>query len=98
MQNSFYEQDRPDSESRESRIKRLIYRAIYTGMKETDLLLGQFAQLHLHSLDDTGLEAFEVLLEAGDPNIFAWVRGDIETPEAYDTPVLDMIKDFRKKP
>ena len=52
-------------------------------MKETDLLLGQFAQLHLHSLDDMGLEAFEVLLEAGDPNIFAWVRGDIETPEAY---------------
>jgi succinate dehydrogenase flavin-adding protein (antitoxin of CptAB toxin-antitoxin module) len=37
---------------------------------------------------------FEALLEAGDPSIFAWVRGDEQVPAEFDGLVLDMIKDF----
>lgn len=74
--------------------KRLIYRASYTGMKETDLLLGQFAKLHLPSLERDDLDAFEALLDAGDPSIFAWVRGDEAVPAQYDTAVFQLIKDF----
>ncbi|MGB1528083.1 MAG: succinate dehydrogenase assembly factor 2, partial [Candidatus Puniceispirillaceae bacterium] len=38
--------------ARQVRVKRLIYRSSYTGMKETDLLLGQFAARHLPELSD----------------------------------------------
>ena len=64
-----------DKDARNHRIKRLIYRASYTGMKETDLLLGQFAKCYLPDSSDAELDEFQALLDAGDPNIFAWVRG-----------------------
>lgn len=83
------------SETDEMMRRRLIYRASYTGMKETDLLLGQFAKRHLPDLDRAGLVEFEALLDAGDPSIFAWVRGDEEVPEIYDGPVLALIKEFQ---
>ena len=83
-------------ETRQARVRRLIYRSSYTGMKETDLLLGQFAKLHLANLDDTELDHYEALLEAGDPSIFAWVRGDEAVPAEFDTRVLALISDFNK--
>ena len=82
------------SDIRELRIRRLVYRASYTGMKETDLLLGQFAKKHLTLLTDEQLDLFEALLDAGDPSIFAWVRGDEEVPSHFDNSVLELIKDF----
>ena len=82
------------SDSTEIRVRRLVYQASYTGMKETDLLLGQFAENHLPNLTDEQLDMFEALLEAGDQSIFAWVRGDEQVPAEFDGPVLDMIKDF----
>ena len=83
------------SETDEMMRRRLIYRASYTGMKETDLLLGQFAKRHLPDLDRAGLVEFEALRDAGDPSIFAWVRGDEEVPGIYDGPVLALIKEFQ---
>ena len=81
-------------DSKEKRVRRLVYQASYTGMKETDLLLGQFAKKHLPNLTDEQLDMFEALLDAGDPSIFAWVRGDEDVPAEFQDPVLDMIKDF----
>ena len=80
--------------ARQIRVKRLIYRSSYTGMKETDLLLGQFAARHLSELSDDQLDMFEALLDAGDPRILAWVQGDEEVPEAFQGTVIDLIKKF----
>ena len=79
-----------------NRVRRLIYQASYTGMKETDLLLGHFAKMHLPHLNEADLTDFENLLEAGDPAIYAWVMGNAPLPEAYDTPVFHLIKEFKK--
>ena len=80
--------------AREVRVKRLIYRSSYTGMKETDLLLGQFAARHLTELSDNELDMFEALLDVGDPRILAWVQGDEKVPEAFQGTVIDLIKNF----
>ena len=80
--------------ARQARVKRLIYRSSYTGMKETDLLLGQFAARHLTELSDNELDMFEALLDAGDPRILAWVQGDEQVPEAFQGTVIDLIKNF----
>ena len=80
--------------ARQVRVKRLIYRSSYTGMKETDLLLGQFAARHLTELSDNELDMFEALLDVGDPRILAWVQGDEKVPEAFQGTVIDLIKNF----
>ena len=80
-----------------NRVRRLIYQASYTGMKETDLLLGHFAKMHLPHLSDSDLTDFENLLEAGDPAIYAWVMGNAPLPKPYDTRVFHLIKEFKKQ-
>ena len=65
-------------------------------MKETDLLLGHFAAVHLETLDDQGLDDFEALLDAGDDRIYAWVMGNDRVPDTHDTPVFALIKSFKE--
>ena len=77
------------------RARRLVYQSSYTGMKETDLLLGHFAKTHLADLCDADLTDFENLLTAGDQWIYAWVTGTEPVPDAYDTAVFKLIKDFK---
>ena len=55
------------------RVKRLIYRSCYTGTKELDLVLGGFARAHLAGLDDRQLDRYEALVDAENPDIYAWV-------------------------
>ena len=83
-------------EQRTNRLRRLVYQASYSGMKETDLLLGHFATAHLPNLNDRQLDDFEALLAAGDDRIHAWVMGSEPLPDAYDTDVFYLIKSFKK--
>ena len=85
-------------EPRSTRIRRLVYQSSYTGMKETDLLLGRFAQVHLAGLSDAELDHYEALLDAGDGQIYLWVSGTEPVPARHDTSVLSLIKEFRKNP
>ena len=80
-----------------NRIRRLFYQASYTGMKETDLLLGHFAKLYLPRLNESDLTDFENLLAAGDHSIYAWVMGNAPVPAMYNTAVFQMIKKFKNK-
>ncbi|RMF35134.1 MAG: succinate dehydrogenase assembly factor 2 [Alphaproteobacteria bacterium] len=66
------------NESRENRLRRLRLRSWRRGMRETDLILGPFADRHLAALDQAGLDAFEALLDRPDPDIFAWIAGRTE--------------------
>ena len=81
-------------ETRENRIRRLIYQSSYTGTRETDLLLGQFANRYLNNLEDQQLDDYEALLAQGDQNILAWVRGDLKIPANLDSTVFSLVKDF----
>jgi antitoxin CptB len=78
-----------------TRRKRLLYRSVYRGNKENDILLGQFARAHIASLGAAELDQYERLLEAGDNDIFDWVSGQAEIPPEADTPVLRMLMAFR---
>ena len=77
------------------RARRLVYQASYTGMKETDLLLGHFAKIHLANLGDADLTDFENLLAAGDQRIYAWITENERVPDMYDTAVFRLIKSFK---
>ncbi|XDZ66947.1 succinate dehydrogenase assembly factor 2 [Alphaproteobacteria bacterium LSUCC0684] len=79
------------TETHTQRVRRLIYRSAYTGTRETDLLLGGFARDVLPGMDAAGLDAYEELLDAGDPSIWAWVSGQEDRPEGMENPALDAL-------
>ena len=83
-------------DTRTIRLRRLVYQSSYTGMKETDLLLGYFAKEHLHRLSDSQLDSYEALLEAGDDRIYTWVMGNAPVPAEHNNDVLNLIKRFKK--
>ncbi|SDF09392.1 succinate dehydrogenase assembly factor 2 [Thalassobaculum litoreum] len=83
------------TEALDARRKRLRYRSTYTGTKETDLLLGAFADRHLGSLSDSDLDDYEHLLSIEDPRLYTWITGQETPPAEFDTPVLQMLRDFK---
>jgi len=79
----------------ETRRKRLLYRSIYRGNKENDILLGQFARAHIAGFGVDELDQYERLLARGDNDIFDWVTGQADVPPGEDTAVLRRLKAFR---
>ncbi|MGQ0580830.1 MAG: FAD assembly factor SdhE [Reyranella sp.] len=79
----------------ETRRKRLLYRSIYRGNKENDILLGQFARAHIASFGSAELDQYERLLDTGDNDIFDWVSGKADVPPEADTAVLRLVMAFR---
>ena len=77
------------------RRKKLVYRSAYTGTKETDLLLGNFARRHMATLTERQLDTYEALLEIEDPRLYKWITGMEVAPVEYQSDVLDLIRDFK---
>ncbi|MBT4889704.1 MAG: succinate dehydrogenase assembly factor 2 [Rhodospirillales bacterium] len=82
--------------SLDDRRKRLLYLSQHRGMKETDLLMGRFAQKNLETMNDVELNDLELILEEGDNDLLSWIMEHTEPPERVNTLVLKMIIDFRK--
>ena len=82
-------------ENRSNFIKKLIYRSKYTGTRETDILLGNFAENFMESLTDDELLAYQDLLDSGDPRIWR-LSIDIETTNLQkEKAIIQMIKKFK---
>lgn len=79
----------------ETRRKRLLYRSIYRGNKENDILLGQFARAHINSFDAAELDQYERLLAVGDNEIYDWISGKVAVPPDHDSAVVRKILAFR---
>ena len=75
-------------------LKKLKYRAWHRGFVEADLVLGPFADAHLEILDAAELEQFGALLDQPDHDLYAWIIGQAEPPEAFDLPVLGRIRQY----
>lgn len=73
----------PLAETRETRLKRLRLRSWRRGTREMDLILGPFADSGLAELDDAALDAYEALMEENDWDLYYWITGAREVPEAH---------------
>ena len=86
----------PPREDIETRRKRLLHRSRYTGMKETDILLGGFAAQHLPTFSVRELDLYENLLENyPDPQIYAWAIGREPVPAHLDNSVMKLLRAYR---
>jgi antitoxin CptB len=79
----------------ETRRKRLRFRAWRRGFREADLILGPFADSHVQSLTDAQVEAFEVLLDLPDHDVYGWIVSDDPAPDPYETDLIALIRAFR---
>jgi antitoxin CptB len=77
----------------DDRLKMLSYRAWRRGIRETDLILGPFADAYLEQLSAAQLDAFEALLDQPDQDIYDWFKG-AQAPAAFDGEILEMIRAF----
>jgi antitoxin CptB len=77
------------------RLKKLLYRASHRGFREADIIIGGFAESHLHRLSAAQLDEFERLIEQEDQYLYAWIIGREPTPEAFEGEVMELIRGFR---
>jgi antitoxin CptB len=76
------------------RRKRLMFRAWHRGIRETDLILGRFADAHAAAFTLDEMAEFERLLDVPDPDILAWVSGAAPIPDDQGSPMLKRILVF----
>jgi antitoxin CptB len=82
------------SDGLDARRRKLLFRAWRRGVRETDLIVGRFADAHIGTLDDAGLDDFERLIEVRNNELYAWVVDAQSVPDDYDTPVLAALRAF----
>lgn len=73
------------------RQRRILFRCWHRGMREMDLILGQFADAHIDTLSDEELDQYESLMEALDRDLLKWVTGEAKVPAEFDTPIFHKV-------
>lgn len=80
------------------RRKRLAYRSLYRGVRESDLIFRRFVDRHLDDLDASELDRFEALLDESDQDILAWVMGRLPVPSRHDHAVFQRLSEAASPP
>lgn len=81
----------------DARRRRIAFRAWHRGIREMDLILGQYADARLASLDSRQLDELEYIMSFEDRDLLSWMTGEAETPAYIDTPVFRAILACRAK-
>lgn len=82
--------------TQDERLKRLKFRSWHRGWKETDLILGGFADARLATLSDAELTIYEELLDLDDDVIWNWIVGK-EAPPAEFAAIIAMLEGYGRQ-
>jgi antitoxin CptB len=77
---------------RETRLKRLRFRAWHRGTREADMLVGGFFDAHAENWNDEQLGWFEALMDEQDVDIMAWAIGSAEVPERWEGEMMQAMQ------
>lgn len=75
----------------DKRRRKILFRCWHRGIREMDIVMGQFADRNIDKLADDELDTLEKILEVDDRDLIRWVTGEIETPLEFDTPLFRAI-------
>lgn len=78
--------------NRDTRLKRLAYRAWHRGTMEADLMIGGFFDRHAADWDDDEIALFEALLDEQDVDIMAWAFGKQPVPERFSGAMMKAMQ------
>jgi len=85
-----------DQENSKNRIKKLRYQSWHRGWKETDLILGRFADENLAKMDDATIDIYEQLLDENDADIWDWLVSKAPPKHDFYTPILQDLLEYGK--
>ncbi len=77
------------------RRKRVLFRAWHRGIREMDLVFGQFADDHIALLSETELDELERIMAEQDRDLVTWITGEKPVPPEFDTPLYHRIASYR---
>lgn len=77
---------------RELWLKRLTYRSLHRGCKETDLVLGTYCTRQIETLSEPELAVFEAFLDEDDADIWAWLTEKKDCPDQKYTSLLETLR------
>lgn len=80
------------------RRRKLLFRSWHRGMREVDLVLGNFADAELATLDEAELAIYEALMGEPDGDILKWVTGEVPVPPRHDTPLFGRLRTYGSVP
>ena len=81
----------------DERRRKLLFRAWHRGMRETDLIIGRFADAYIDQLTTVELDSFEQLMEVPDRDLHAWITGELAVPASDDSPLFRRLHDFHHR-
>ncbi len=79
------------------RLKRLRYRSWHRGWKETDLVLGHFADENLEKMDASTIDIYEKLLDENDADIWDWLVGKLPPKNPDYALILAELKEYSQQ-
>ncbi len=78
------------AETDEARRKRLYMRSIRRGIKEMDIILGNFARDSLAGMSDADLETYDRMLSENDHDLYAWVCGNADPLPEFAAMIVEI--------
>ncbi len=77
---------------RETKLKRLQFRAWHRGTREADFLIGGFFDRYSQDWSDKEIDWFESLLIEDDVDVMAWAIGTLPVPDVFSGPQMDVMQ------
>ncbi|MEH6700188.1 FAD assembly factor SdhE [Parasphingorhabdus sp.] len=77
---------------RETKLKRLQFRAWHRGTREADFLIGGFFDRYSQDWSENEIDWFENLLVEDDVDVMAWAIGTLPVPETFSGPQMDAMQ------
>lgn len=80
-------------EGLDARRRKLLFRSWHRGMRETDLILGTFADAEIGNLTEAEIDQYDALLDLTDTELLPWLTGEQSAPPHHAN-LLNKIRMF----
>jgi antitoxin CptB len=83
-----------DQQQRHLFIKKLLYKSKNRGCKETDLILGRFAEKFIDKMNIDELIEFAKILDQNDADIYDWYIAKTSLPSDLNSTTMNKLLNF----
>ncbi|WP_455474820.1 FAD assembly factor SdhE [Bartonella sp. B30(2025)] len=83
-----------DKNQLDVRRRRLVFHAWHRGIREMDLILGNYVDAHIVEMDDKTISELEYIMSFDDRDLLMWVTGETAPPSEIDSPLFRDIVNY----
>jgi antitoxin CptB len=73
----------------ENRRKRIVFRSMHRGIREMDIVVGNFVRERIEAASEADLVELERILDIPDQDLLAWLTGALPVPTDEASPLLE---------